>query len=230
MKIVAFSTLHYGMDYIRESIRSVFDAVDEFHFIYTPTPTFGFQTDAVCPDHPADLYDAAREACGTKFHWFTASPNQFRSEGEHVGYSRVLVPDADVYVRLDVDEIWTAGLLQAAVQHAVDEGVSKVRLPMIHYWRSLYKAVTNDPAYPDRVTYVHGDPLRESTFREAGVIHHLGYAQNSAVVKYKQDISAHRNEWRAGWYETKFAPNAQDDVHPVIGNGWWNPVAVDPFV
>lgn len=229
MKVVAFATLHYGLDFLRESVRSVIDAVSEFWFIYTPTPTFGFQTDAVCPEHAYDLYEAAQEAAGNKCHWFTASPHQFRNEGEHVDYSRVLAPDADVYVRLDVDEVWTAGLLQAGIDFAVRENVRSVRLPMVHLWRGFYKGITDDPAYPDRITYMRGALGTDRTFRDAGVIWHFGYAQNSAVVKYKQDISAHRNEWRADWYDTKFAVNAQVDVHPVNGNGWWNPTDVDPF-
>lgn len=229
MKVVAYVTLHYGLDYLAESVRSIIDDVNAVWFIYSATPTFGFSVDRPCPDHAADLYEAAKAAAGDKFHWYTASPGQFRHEGDHCDYIYQLAPDADVYVRLDLDEMWSAGLLKAAIAFAVEQNAAKVRVPFVHYWRSFYRAVTNDPAYPDRVKYRHGDPSIDRTLTGQGVIHHFGYAQRSEVVEYKQHISAHRGEWRADWYATKFAPNAQEDVHPVNGDGWWIPADVDPF-
>lgn len=229
MKTIAFVTAHYGLDYLRESVRSIIDAVDAVWFMYSPTPTFGFGTTAQNPDHAADMFAAAKEACASKFHWYTASPNQWQSEGQHHDYIFTLVPDADAYIRLDVDELYGDGLLASALDYMRREDVSALRFPMTHYWRSFYKAVTNDPAYPIRIHRPNAANKRDVTYRDAGSIQHMGYAQRSEVVEYKQHISAHRNEWRADWLETKWRTNAQEDVHPVISNGWWNPKTVDPF-
>ena len=228
MGITAFMTLHYGVDYLEASIRSIIDEVDALWCLYTPDGSFGGAPQFDNPDSAERLFDIASATAGDKFHWYTASPGQWRNEGEHCDFIQVCDPDADVYVRLDADEVWTAGLLTEAIRFGQHEGLHKVRLPMIHYWRSLHRAVLRDPVVPDRVTIKANAGGRVDTLHGKGVIHHFGYAQRAEVVRYKQALSSHRAEWRQGWYETTFEPNALADVHPVIVNHW-TPERIDPF-
>ena len=46
VKRIAFYALHYGREYLAWSVRSVQDAVDEIHVLYSDRPTFGHQTTA----------------------------------------------------------------------------------------------------------------------------------------------------------------------------------------
>ena len=230
MKIVAYATLLYGLDYLKEAVRSVIDDVDAIWFMYTPTPTFTHNHDLVNPDSAENLFAFAQESAGAKCGWYTARAGQFRNEGEHCDYIYTLAPDADVYVRLDVDEIWTAGLLRAAIDFGIQHNAARVRVPFYHYWRSFRRAMIDDPAYPDRVKFRAGQPDIDVTIHDAGRIHHMGYAQHSSVVEYKQRISSHAGEWRWGdnWFENVFLANRQYDCHPVSRN-WWTPVDVDPY-
>ena len=229
MRVVAFMTLHYGADYLAQSIASIIDDVDAVWCLYTPDGSFGGAPEYANPDSAETLFDIAQASAGDKFHWYTGSPGQWRNEGQHCDFIYTCEPNADAYVRLDADEIWTPGLLANALDFARSEGLYKVRLPMIHYWRSLYRAVLHDTLIPDRVTQpaARGD-ARVGTLHDKGVIHHFGYAQRSEVVRYKQALSSHRAEWRNDWYRDKFEANALSDVHPVIFNHW-TPELIDPF-
>lgn len=61
-------------------------------------------------------------------------------------------------------------------------------------------------------------------------IAHMGYAQRSEIVEYKQHTHGHRGEWRrdVDWFNDKFLANAQHDTHPV-GSEYWNPEPVNPL-
>lgn len=227
MRAVGFMTLHYGLTYAAAAIESVIEDIDALWCIYTPTPTFGFQTDAVCPDHARDLYNVCKEAAGRKFHWYAASPHQFKTEGEHCDFIYQLAPRADVVVRVDADEVWQTGLLAQALEYMRDyETVKDLRLPMAHAWRSFSRWVLNDPAFPVRVKRQTG--RRDVTLTDAGRIFHFGYAERAAVVAYKERITAHRNEWRANWFEQTFMPNRLNDVHPTMIDRW-HPQEADPY-
>jgi len=230
MKVVAYSKLHYGTEYLASAIRSVIDRIDEYWCLYTPVGSYGYTTARPCPDSVQDLYNIAQRASGAKFNWYAGRPGEWTNEGAHGDTIRRLAPDADVYVTLDHDEIWADGLLAAAIDYAVSENAYTVRLPMVHLWRSFWRGMAHDPAFPERVKYVHGERSTDVTLHERGRIFHFGYAQRAEIVEYKQWVHGHRGEWRRDdWFNTKFAPNAQDDVHPVNLDGWWNAEPVDPF-
>lgn len=230
MKIVAFATLHYGLDYAAASIRSVIDEVDVLCCIYSPTPSFLHNTDMPNPDSAENLFEVAQRAAGGKLHWYTARRGQFRTEGQHCDYVFELEPDADAYVRLDVDEIWTEGLLTKAVQFGVEQNAARVRVNWYHYWRSFRRAIVDDKSPADRIQLPALDKSLDLTYTGHERIHHMGYAQNTKIVEYKQYISSHAGEWRwqDNWYDNIYLTNRQYDCHPVA-RGLWTPVDVDPY-
>jgi hypothetical protein len=227
-KTIAYTALHYGADYLAWAIRSIIDYVDEYWVLFSPVGSHGHSTSAVNPDHAADLFEIAQQAAGDKLRWYSASPYQWKTEGEQREYIHTLVPDADVILVLDADEIWSDGLAEFAIDATTSAGYRDWRLPMIHYWRSFHCAILHDPAYPVRVIC----PKRErgdSVYLEATqYINHMGYAQRSEIVKYKLETHGHKNELRRDWYETRWLPNAQADCHPV-GSEYWNPETVNPL-
>ena len=117
MKIVAYTALHYGAEYLPWAIRSVIDAVDEYYVLYSDIGSHGHHTLAVCPDNRAQLFDLAREAAGGKLRWIDG-------RWAHEGYQRDSifshVPDADAIVVLDADEIWQAGTAAAVIVAVAD--------------------------------------------------------------------------------------------------------------
>ncbi len=228
MKVISYTALHYGTDYLYWAIRSVIDHVDEHHILYSAVGSHGHRTDRPCPDTRHALYREAVRAAGDKLRWHDG-------EWAHEGLQRESIlqhaPDADVILVVDADEIWPPGdhpmgqLSQIlAASNAVN--VHNVRLKMIHYWRSFYRAVLRDPAYPVRIIY----PARtgDATI-SIWPINHMGYAQRSGLVEYKQHVHGHKGEWRKDdWFNTVFMANAQTNCHPV-GSEYWNPEPVKPL-
>lgn len=236
MKIIAYTALLYGRDYLASAIRSVIDAVDEHHVLYTPIGSHGHRTDVPCPETREELYEIARAAAGSKLHWHEGT---WAYEGAQRDSIHTYAPDADVILVVDADEVWSEGLARKVAdgyQQARESqqywAFKRIRVPMIHAWRSFGCWVMHDPAYPERIIYPKAD--REITTATldipGGLIFHFGYAQHPEIVQYKQLTHGHKAEWRrdVDWFADKFMANAQVDCHPV-GSEYWSPEAVDPF-
>jgi len=222
-KVISFTCLHYGKDYLGYALRSVIDHVDEAWVVYSPVGSHGFRTDLRCPDTEAELYAIARQAAGDKLRWITG---EWTNEGAHREAIFEYVPDADVILVVDADEIWTNNLIEDALRMKdISEPFRRGLIPCVHFWRSFWRAITDDMAAPTRVIYpkVKND---DTSYIGLTKINHMGYAQRSEIVYYKQYTHGHKNEWRQIWFETKFRPNAQVDVHPT-NHDYWNPVAVN---
>jgi hypothetical protein len=230
MKVVSYTALHYGLDYLEYAIRSVIDHVDEHHVIYTPIGSHGHRTDRACPDSRDDLYAAALRGAGDKLRWHEGT---WPYEGAQRESIHQYAPDADVILVVDADEVWQEKLVKRIIEHSgsVVYTMPKraIRLPMIHYWRSFQKAILHDPAYPVRVIYPRIKD-GEDCWTGWGLINHLGYAIRSELCEYKQHTHGHKMEWRrdVDWFNDKFLANAQADTHPV-GSEYWNPETVNPW-
>ena len=53
--IVASYVLHYGKEYLAWSIRSIQDCVDEIQILYSPRPSFSYQSSVPCPESEEEL-------------------------------------------------------------------------------------------------------------------------------------------------------------------------------
>ena len=221
MKIISYTPLHYGADYLADAIRSVYDVVNEVWILYTPTGSHGHRTSAVCPDTRADLQTIAERAAGHKLRWFEG---EWPYEGAQRDTIFKLAPDADVVLALDADELWLEP--QKAIDQALAGEARSWRVPMVHFWRSFYRAVINDHAYPHRVII----PKRANgeAYCDTRPIAHMGYAQRSPLVEYKQQTHGHKAEWRPEWFTTKWQTNSLIDVHPTCVD-YWFPQPVDPW-
>lgn len=228
-KIVAYTPLHYGRDYLGAAIRSVIDAVDEYHVIYTDVGSHGHRTDIPCPESRDELYLIAAAAAGKKLHWHEG---EWLWEGQQREMIFEYAPDADVILALDADEIWSEGLAAALIDETKTWHRRSIRVPMVHFWRSLYRAVLHDPAYPARLIYPQVRENSEATALpvHCGPIAHMGYAQRSEIVQYKLLTHGHRGEFRrdCDWFNDVFMANRQFDCHPV-GSEYWNPDRVNPL-
>lgn len=222
MKTIAYTALHYGRDYLAAAIRSVIDRVDEYYVLYSPVGSHGTRTSAPCPESRDELHAIASDAAGDKLTWIDGT---WPHEGAQRDSIRMVAPDANRILVLDADEIWHDPAATLAAADATHAG--RVRVSMVHFWRSFRRAVIHDPAYPERVLY----PQRAgyATVR-AGGIAHMGYAQRLEIVRYKMRIHGHRAELRTDvdWFRDVYAANRQRDCHPV-GSEYWNPEPVNPL-
>lgn len=233
MKTVAYTALHYGADFLHHAIRSIIDDVDSYIVLYTAVGSHGHRTNAVCPDTRQELYDIARVAAGEKLRWFDG---EWPYEGAQRDSIFSIVPDADVIVVLDADEIWPPGLLKNAIEETKTWHRRNIRVPMIHYWRSMKQAILDDPAFPVRLIYPQtkeGDstfcPPSSFIGQPYRSINHFGYAQRSEIVRYKLETHGHKGEFRrdCDWFNDIFMNPARTmDLHPV-GSDYWNIETID---
>lgn len=237
MRIVVSVALHYGRCYLNHAIRSIINDVDEVIVLYSATGSHGHQTHVPCPDTKDELYDIAYAAAGDKLKWYDGN---WQYEGQQRDSIFGIVPDADVIVVLDADEVYAPGLLNAAIEGTKDSGVRDIRLPFAHFWRSMKQAILHDPAYPVRLIYPK-NKTGAMTFTPdqslpnlARSVLHYGYAQRSEIVRYKLLTHGHRAEFRrdCDWFNDIFMnPTRTTDLHPVGSNEWnWEAVDVPEFM
>lgn len=223
MKVIAYTALHYGKEYLASAIQSVIDHVDEYHVLYAARPSHGTSSDIPCPETHDELRDIAGAAAGSKLRW---TNGVWKYEGEQRDFIFARAGYADMIVTVDADEIYTAKTWSMIDSEREYKGRS-IKIPFVHYWRAFNRAIINDGAAPDRVIFPKGNRDLHLIAGLDVAIQHMGYAQRVAIVDYKQKIHGHRGEWRPEWFTTKFLPNAQLDVHPTNVN-YWNAVEVNP--
>lgn len=218
-KIIAYCPLLYGSPYLAWSIRSVIDHVDAFYVLYSPVGAHGHRTDVPCPDTHDQLFEITLSAAGSKLRWIDG-------EWPHEGAQREaifgLVPDADVVLPVDYDEIHQDGLTDALIKAALSGYARTYRVPFRHYWRSFYKCFLHDPAFPVRVIApkMAGG---EMTIDTAGLaVNHLGYAIPASLMRWKWLVHGHKNELRrdCDWFTDVYEANRQYDCHPVGMDSW----------
>lgn len=236
-KTIGYTALHYGADYLAWAIRSVIAEVDQHYVLYCPHGSHGVKTDLQCPDSRTTLYDLARQAAGNKLVWIDGDWNYENEQRESI---LQYAADADIILIVDADEIWGENVVWSAkAQYSEAQHIhcQRWRAPVMEYWRSFYRAETHNLVYPVRVIYPHVDNAWDKEHGEGylnrynvghEIISHMGYAQRSEVVYYKQHTHGHRGDWRPNWYEEKFAANVADDCHPT-NKDYWNPTLVDPL-
>lgn len=236
MKTIAYTALHYGIEYLAYAIRSVIQHVDEYHVLYTAKGSHSHRTAQPCPDSRDALHRIALLEAGNKLIWHEGN---WIHEGDQRDSIFALAPDASIVLVLDSDEIWGDGLAEYAVNYARDAlenetAVKRYRLPIIHYWRSFRRCVLHDPAFPERIILPQArDGENTLRYQHEGheiKINHLGYAQRPQIIEYKLLTHGHRNEFRhdVDWFYGVFMTNRQTDCHPV-GSDYWNPEDINPL-
>jgi hypothetical protein len=228
--ITASYVLHYGCEYLAWSIRSIQDCVDEIQILYSPKPSFSFQSPEPCPESEADLQAQAHRflAPGKTLHWTTGT---WSSEGAHrdAAVKQAFDRGSHLLLVVDADEIWDPATLRAQLAAAGAARERDTLAPFCHFWRS-FSNVCIDPSRPVRILNLRSSSDLRYADQKIPVLH-FGYAQSEAITRYKISIHGHRGEWRPDWLEGKFLawqPGVlgMKDVHPTCG---WNPSFGDYF-
>lgn len=217
MKIIAYTPLLYGKEYLKWAVQSVADQVQRHIILYSPKPSYGYGTDLPCPETEDEL----RECVGEFSHveWYEVDAH---NESQHRAQIWKHVRGEDILLPIDADEVWHPVALQACLKTVYDtRRASEYRLGgMIHFWRS-FSWSCQDQMMPVRFIDRRGNGSHEAIY---GRLYHFGYAQSPEIVKYKWAIHGHFPEMRENWLEEKFVnwEPGIDDVHPTC-KGVWNP-------
>lgn len=218
MRLIGYMALHYGLEYMAYAIRSVIHEVDRFVILHSRQPSFGFRTDTHNPDNAgwlADMYSELRGLWGDKLEWHDV---QASYEGQHRDFIKRLYGD-DLIVRVDYDEIWNEGDVERMAECVLKWGAQRSRVRFVHYWRSFYWRVDDDPACPE----VFWNPRGEGEYTNMDIaVHHFGYAIRPSLMQYKWGIHGHKNELRSPeWFTTRYLPMKTHDVHPTMTERWY---------
>ena len=224
MKIVAMTALLYGKDYLSYAIRSIIDSVDEHYVMYCPYPSHGYNNGNLPPETESELHQIAWEAAGLKLRWIRGDWQRENDQRNSIFY---YAPDAHAIVIVDSDEVYADGLVDEAIEYGFMARCGQLRLPFVHLWRSFKRGFAHDPAYPTRIVFP-GQSGETVTMPTDKRIWHFGYAQNSAIVRYKIQNHGHLSEFRRNvdWFNDVFMANRQTDCHP-IGSEYWNVEDID---
>ncbi len=143
-------------------------------------------------------------------------------------------PEADIIVVCDSDEIWGREQLDYSIEYIitsmgrVGRKARNYRVPMVHYWRSFRRCITQDASYPVRLICPKQSGEREIP-NEFGYINHFGYAIRPDLMSYKWLIHGHRGEYKRSWFDAIYMnKERQIDLHPV-GNDSWDYSIVEPL-
>jgi hypothetical protein len=216
--IVGYSMVLYGKDYLAYALRSLRDYVDRHVIIYSDAPTFGSHTTLPCPDTRDELKTIALEVLREKLVWVEGMPQNYESV-------MTIFPSTELILEVDADEVWTPNLLANALRNWHSDSFLRgsIRIPMVHHWRS-FDYVCRDQSWPIRLYNNKSGIGKELVLQPTpdDVIHHFGYARALSDMRYKIETSAHRGEWRAGWWDDVFMrfPSRLNDLHPVVEGMW----------
>lgn len=223
MRSIAYIPLHYGSEYLDACIRSLHNHVERIVILYTPTPSHGKGTDAMCPDSEIQLKEIALNA-SNKIDWIKLP--QMDYEGKHRDYAFQYTDGYDVLVSADADEVWDEISLDYAIKNAYDGQHRRYRVDgFINFWKS-FNEVCYDWFHPVRLWNLRKQHEETDLM---GRVYHFGCAQREEIMRYKYLIHGHRDELRPDWLNTVYFTDQKHNLH-CTSNGIWNAVPFDKSV
>lgn len=224
MKVLGYMPLHYGKDYLKYSLLSVYDAVDQILILYTKQPSHGSGTNLACPDKEEELLEIAHSIDkDEKIKWVKSN---WAAENHHRNYAHDYAKryGFDILVSIDFDEVWKTHILKDLIKEVYDRKANKCLVWMRHLWRS-FNYICDDPMRQERIYYL-GSDKKDLIYasQPENQVWHFGYARKPEDIEYKISIHGHSREWtmpKEKWLKDKFKawPTAQD-VHPTCVNTW----------
>ena len=223
MKVLGFLTIHYGLEYLKESLTSIKDHCEKVVVAYTPNPSHGFGTTEVCPDSKSDIKLICEQVLGSKLIW---DENSYSAENQHRRKAHDYASGYDLILTIDADEVFEPKEITNALQYALN-GTSQYYgiKGYINFWRSFNYACY-DGFRPIRIENLHNrNGLQDHECPLT--IYHFSTAQSEPVMRYKYKIFGHASEIRTNWLnDIHYAWTPQNqikDIHPVAF-GLWNAV------
>jgi hypothetical protein len=193
-RIIAYCPLLYGKEYLSYAIKSVEPFVERIIILYTNEPSYGFGTDAICPETETELHDIAI-AASPKVEWYKINAG---TEGDHRNYILNFADGYDGILAFDADEIFDPIDLSIALDLCTKTDKRYIGFGgFINFWKSFNYAC-HDSFTPIRYINLHNSGGE-------GVVpckvYHFSTAQSEAVMRYKLQVHGHKSEIRDGWLD-----------------------------
>ena len=226
MRVIAYCPLHYGKEYLKESIESVIDLCEKIVVLYSPKPSYGFGTNVICPETESELYDIAFSVCGDKLIWVN---KVFGNEGEHRSYIYNYTDGYDVLLAFDADEVYKTDELAVAIETVYKGDKQYYGIGgYINFWRS-FSFACYDGFTPIRLINLKNE-LGEGVV--PCTIYHFSCAQSKLIMIYKLLIHGHKDEIRPNWLQDiylKWTPENQvfDKGLHLVAHDLWNTTPFD---
>jgi hypothetical protein len=218
MRVIGYIPLMYGAEYLEACIKSMEPWVEKILIVYTEKPSQGHATNFPCPESELELIEVAKNA-SSKIEWHKG---EFGSEAEHRNYILKYSEGYDLVFTLDADEIVEQKDIAHALKLAYESDKRHIGISgFVNFWRSFDYACY-DSFIPYRIVNLrNGGGLGQVDCR----IYHFSTAQKLETVRFKWNVSGHKDELRRGWIDDIYLAwtpeNQIKDLHPVA-LGLWN--------
>lgn len=224
MRVIGLMTIHYGKEYLKESLLSIKNHCEKVVVAYTPKPSHGFGTTLQCPDTEDEIFNIATEVLGNKLIW--DKYDNYHAENQHRRQVYNYSMGYDLVLTIDADEVFEPSKLDNALNYAYTNPQRYYGIKgYINFWRSFNYACYDSfrPIRIENLAANNNDQNHECPL----TIYHFSTAQSEAIMRYKYNIFGHASEIRPNWLDNihyGWTPTNQlRDLHPVA-IGLWNAV------
>lgn len=223
MRVIGYIPLYYGAEYLDACIKSMAPYVEKIIIVYTDKPSQGHATKIECPETEEQLKAIALSA-SDKVEWHKGN---FGFEAQHRDYILKHSEGYDLVFTLDADEIVEPNDIEHALKLAYESDKRHIGFAgFINFWRSFNHACY-DGFIPYRIVNLrNGGGTGQVDCR----VYHFSTAQSIETVRFKWNVSGHKDELRKGWIDNIYLgwtpENNLQDLHPVA-LGLWNAVPFD---
>jgi len=227
MKVLGFTSIHYGKEYLKESLLSVVNHVEAMVISYSRRPSHGQRLSQECPDKEEEIKAICDEVLGDKLIWI--SVDRYGSEAEHRNTRYTHAKGYDLILTIDADEVYKEFDIPNALTFAMNNKERYFGINgYINFWRS-FEYCCLDGFRPIRIENLnnhnqlqnHNCPL---------IVYHFSTCQSEPILRYKMKAFGHASEIRSNWidgiYYAWTPENDIQDVHPVAF-GLWNTIKFD---
>jgi len=227
MKTLGFMTIHYGVEYLKESLLSVVDHVDEMVIAYSKNPSHGHGTKHACPDSEEDIIKICADVLGDKLIW---RRSEFYScEADHRAVRYKHSDGYDLILTIDADEVFKEFDIQNALTFAYNNKERYYGINgYVNFWRS-FNFACYDGFRPIRIENLNNANQLQNINCPL-TIYHFSTCQSEAIMRYKYKIFGHASEVRPSWLDGIYyawSPDNQiQDIH-CVAFGLWNAVTFD---
>lgn len=230
MRTLGFLTIHYGKEYLRESLLSIRDHVEEMLVAYSKYPSHGQRVKQDCPDTEEEIFLICQEVLGEKLIWRRS--DSYVNESHHRDMRYKHSSGYDLILTIDADEVFKEADIAGALQYAFNNKERYYGIKgYVNFWRS-FNFACYDGFRPIRIENLHASNQLQNLECPL-TIYHFSTCQSEPVLRYKMKAFGHASEMRRNWFEEKYyawrPDNQIQDIHPVSLN-LWNAVPFDRFL
>ena len=199
MKTLAYIPIHYGLEYLEYTIKSIKDNVSKIVCLYTEKPSYGYRIDQLCPENEGQLQELAQDT-SRKVEWVHI-PDTSR-EGTHRDMAFRYSNGYDVMITLDTDEVWEPDVLAKSIEQASKTDSRFIAVDgFVNFWRS-FDYVVIDWFHPIRMHNLKSHNREVKHLKST--IYHFGYAQSEEIMRYKFAVHGHKSEFLPSYLDKKY--------------------------